>query len=658
MLTIKKIVIAISIWLFAMGSALAETKVNTEVLEAFAKQAQYLDIQISPEGKYIASTSRAEDGKVFVTVLDIKEQKVTALIRGSGNQSVGSVTWLNDERLLLTMVREIGSLEAPVPTGELLAIDADGSNQAILTGFRSETGDKRFSFVVDTLPLEPDVILVGSSSPNSENPFLDIDRMKISNGRRASAGRIPLRAYEGATPAVITDNNGNVLVAIAEDPNKDNAMVMMTRTSKDAEWEDFAEYPNYEPSFRPFGFLPDNLTLVGVSTLETDTWSLATLNIKTKKHEVLASHPKVDIQPIIGEQNGLFTEVFGVGYEYEEIGAMFFDGIKDVKTASVIASLFNTFKGQAISLASSTADNSKLVLSVGNANHPQKFYLYDSEANGLIELAQSRPWLDDVEIPESKLITYKARDGLEISAVLTLPPGKEAKDLPFILLPHGGPHGPYDTISRMDTDAKVFASHGYAVLQPNFRGSGGYGLPFEKMGFRNWGTTMINDMTDGTMHLVEQGIVDKDRMCVYGGSYGGYAALQSVVREPDLYQCTVGFVGVYDLDMMEELGDIPERQAGLNYLAKVLPQGKDRDFQSPIKNVDKIKVPVFIIQGEEDRRVPKEQAFALRDELEKHNKPYQWMMKSGEGHGFYKPENNIERWTEMLKFFNQHTSKS
>eukprot|EP00750_Incisomonas_marina_P025503 INCI5519.1.p1 GENE.INCI5519.1~~INCI5519.1.p1 ORF type:complete len:144 (-),score=5.41 INCI5519.1:134-544(-) len=135
----------------------------------------------------------------------------------------------------------------------------------------------------------------------------------------------------------------------------------------------------------------------------------------------------------------------------------------------------------------------------------------------------------------------------------------------------------------MDSDAKVLASHGYAVLQPNFRGSGGYGLPFEKSGFRKWGTTMIDDMTDGTMHLVKQGIVDKDRMCVYGGSYGGYAALQSVIREPDLYQCTIGFVGVYDLEMMLEKGDIPENQAGINYLNQVLPTGGERDLQSPVK---------------------------------------------------------------------------
>jgi dipeptidyl aminopeptidase/acylaminoacyl peptidase len=641
------------------GAALAAKPVNKELLESYAKQSQYLDIQISPDGTYLASTSRAEDGKAFVTVLDIEKQKVTALIKGTGNQSVGSITWLNDERMILGMVREIGSLEAPVSTGETMAINADGSQRSILTGFRAESGDVRGTFIIDYLPDEPEVVLVGSVNIGSENPFLDLYKMKVSNGRRASEGRVPLRAY-GSVPQVITDDKGNVLVAVAEDPNQNNKMVMMARPSAEAEWEMFAEYDYYQPSFQPIGLLSDNETLVGLSTLETDTNALATMNLKTKEHEVLASHPKVDVEPIIGRVNGQFTEVFGVGYEYKEIDTLFFGGIKDERTARVLASLMKTFKNQSVNIVSATSDNSKVVIAAGNANNPTKFFIFDKEKNSLAELVDSRPWMKGKEMPESKLITYKARDGQEISAVLTLPIGKDHKNLPFILLPHGGPHQPgtSDTISRLDTDAKVLASHGYAVLQPNFRGSYGYGMEFMKAGFQNWGTVMIDDMTDGTMHLVEQGLVDKDRMCVYGGSYGGYAALMSVIREPDLYQCTIGFVGVYDIDLFTTVGDIPERDSGLNYLAYVLPNGENKYDQSPVHNVDKIKVPVFIIQGEEDRRVPKDHAFALRDELKKQNKPYEWMMKSGEGHGFFKPENNVDRWTQMIEFLNKHTSKS
>ncbi len=648
------------IWISFLSSttmafnAYAET--NKGLLEAYAKPSQYLDINISPNGTYLASTSRNAEGAILLTVLDIAKQEVVSITRGRGKESVSSFFWLNDERLLITTAREVGSLETPIPTGELIAMDADGKNNVVLTGWRAKSGDRRFSQIIDALPDDPDAILIYSVDMTAKEPYLDIYKMKVSNGRKSSQGRAPLRAYRGSGTNVYTDQNGNVLAMTGANPNRDNVETLMARKTVDDEWEVVLENGSYEPSFRPIVFLEDNKTLVGLSTKETDTWSLATFNIETKEHKVIASHDKVDVSPILHTEDGKVKEVFGASFEYETIDSFFLPEVKDKSQQRVLASLLNTFKGQSVSITSTTRDNSQIVIRVGNANNPNVFYLFDSKARQLVKLAESRPWLNEVKIPESKLITYKTRDGLEISAVLTLPVGK-SKDLPFVLLPHGGPHGPYDTISRMDGDAKVLASHGYAVLQPNFRGSGGYGLPFEKAGFRNWGTTMINDMTDGTMHLVNQGIVDKNRMCVYGGSYGGYAALQSVIREPDLYKCTIGFVGVYDLDMMFEEGDIPENKSGINYLNRVLPTGKDRDFQSPIKNVDKIKVPVFIIQGEEDVRVPKDHAFALRDALKARNHPYEWMMKSGEGHGFFKPENNVERWERMLEFLDKYTKQ-
>lgn len=628
--------------------------VQQPIIESYAKHAQYLDIKISPEGTYLASTSRSEDGLISLTVLDIKKQEVVSITRGRGKESVSTFNWLNDDRLLLTMAREVGSFEQPLPTGELIAMNADGSDSTILTGWRSESGDKRFSQIVDYLPSDPDAVVVYSVDLTAREPYLDLYKMKVSNGRKSGMGRMPLRRYAGSGAGVITGTNGNVLAMFNSDPNEDNKQTLIVRSSPESDWYTAYEAGAYDPFFQPLVFLADNKTLVGLSTIETDTQALATFNVDTTKHTVLYAHDKVDVSPIVHVQNGQVREVQGASFEYLGIDSVFLEGVQYSEDQKILASLTNTFKGQMVQATSSTNDTNQVIFRVGNANNPTVFYLFDKSARKLVKLADTRPWLKDLTIPKSQLITYKARDGQEISAVLTLPDGK-SKNLPFVLLPHGGPHGPYDSLSGMDSDAKVLASHGYAVLQPNFRGSGGYGLPFEKSGFRKWGTTMIDDMTDGTMHLVEQGIVDKDRMCVYGGSYGGYAALQSVIREPDLYQCTIGFVGVYDLDMLLEKGDIPENQAGINYLNQVLPTGGERDLQSPVKNVSKIKVPVFIIQGEEDVRVPKEHAFALRAELEKRNMPYEWMMKSGEGHGFYKPENNVERWDAMIKFLDKHT---
>jgi len=499
-------------------------------------------------------------------------------------------------------------------------------------------------------------VLIYNVSWFSSEPFLDLYRMKVSSGRKRSLGRIPLKAYRGSNVGVFANKKGDVLAAQGIDPNKNNKIILIARESVDEPWNTILESDEDEGSFSPLYFLNDGSTLVGISTLETDTKAMATFNIKTKKHSVLLSHEKADLAPIISIINGNTGELIGASYQYDQLGYLFLDSVTDKANQSVVKSLLSSFQGQSVSVTSATKNNASMVIKTESSNHPSKFYLFDNINRKLSVLTPSTPWLTQDIIPATELITYKSRDGLEITGLLTLPQGAN-KDLPLILMPHGGPHGVKDDIAQMNSankDAKGFANHWYAVLEPNFRGSGGFGKSFLAKGYGKWGTDMIHDMTDGVNYLIKEGIANKDRLCVYGASYGGYAALQSVINEPDMYKCSVGFVGVYDLDMMFTDGDIPQNQSGINFLNKVLPVGEDRAIQTPFKNVDKIKAAVFIIQGENDERVPKEHAFKLRDALKAKAHPYQWMMKEGEGHGFYKPENNIERWQEMLKFFDKH----
>ena len=631
-------------------------KVDEAILSAYAKHSQFIDIKISPTGEYLASTSRNDEGIISLTVLDLTKNKIISVTRGKGDESVSSFSWLNDERLLLTMAREVGSFEQPRPTGELIAMDADGGKKIILTGPRAKSGDIRFSSIIDSLPSEPNQVLIYSVEWTAAEPYLDLYRMKVTTGRKRGVGRVPMRVFKGSNVSVFTNDDGDALAAQGVNPNKNNKAVLMARVSVDDKWKVIHESEQFEGGFSAIKFIDDE-TLVGLSDLETDTKAIATFNIKTKKHVVLAAHNEADLNPIFGfNEHGKLGEVIAGMYEYKDIGSVYLDGSKNPESQALVKSLMGTFKDQVVRVTSSTKNNETMILSVSSANNPAKYYLFDNKKRKLSALTASKPWLKKSLVPRTQIITYKNRDGNLITGLLTLPSG-EAKNLPFILMPHGGPHGISDSIANLNSDAKVLAAHGYAVLQPNYRGSGGYGREFLVSGFQNWGTTMIDDMTDGTQHLVKNGTIDSDRMCVYGGSYGGYAALQSVIREPDLYKCSIGFVGVYDLDLMYTEGDIKENDSGINYLDRVLPKGEARIAQSPVHNVDKIKVPIFIIQGEEDVRVPKEHAFKLRDELKKRNFTYQWMMKSGEGHGFYKPENNIERWTEMLLFLDKYIGK-
>ena len=215
-----------------LSTHIAQAKVNKKLLETYSKPSQYLDIQISPDGGYLASTSRTEDGEISLTVLDIKKQKPISVTQGRGKESISSFAWLNENRLLLTMAREIGSLEAPLPTGELIAMDANGKNKVILTGRRAKSGDPRFSQIIDVLPDEPDAILIYSVNIGASEPFLDIYKMKVSNGRKSFQGRAPLRAYAGAGASVYTNQKGEVLAMTGVDPNADNKETLLVRKNK------------------------------------------------------------------------------------------------------------------------------------------------------------------------------------------------------------------------------------------------------------------------------------------------------------------------------------------------------------------------------------------------------------------------------------------
>jgi dipeptidyl aminopeptidase/acylaminoacyl peptidase len=254
---------------------------------------------------------------------------------------------------------------------------------------------------------------------------------------------------------------------------------------------------------------------------------------------------------------------------------------------------------------------------------------------------------------EMKPITFKARDGLLIHGYLTLPHGA-GKDVPLIIHPHGGPFGIRDEWG-FDPEVQYLAYHGYAVLQVEYRGSGGYGNAFMEDGYRQWGGTMQDDLTDATHWAVQQGIADPRLICIYGASYGGYASLEGVEKEPDLYRCAVGYAGVYDLVKMrneantlrgELLGPFMERTVGDDEAAL-------REY-SPYLHVDKIKAALFLAHGGADYTVAIAHADELRDALDKIHKPYEWVYYRNEGHGFYTLEHQVDIYTKMLAFFDKN----
>jgi dipeptidyl aminopeptidase/acylaminoacyl peptidase len=248
--------------------------------------------------------------------------------------------------------------------------------------------------------------------------------------------------------------------------------------------------------------------------------------------------------------------------------------------------------------------------------------------------------------------TLKARDGVELHGYITRPSGEGPHAL--VVLPHGGPHG-FRDYWDYDWEVQLLANRGYAVLQVNFRGSGGYGEAFQSRGYTEWGARMQDDVTDATRWAIDQKIAQPDRICIYGASYGGYAALQGAVREPALYRCAIGYAGVYDLELMRSSGDIPRSRIGRALLQRALGNDLERlRAQSPANHADKIQVPVLLIHGKEDRRADFEQAKRMKAGLDKNGKRFEWMALGREGHGVYDEETRSEVYGRIVGFLDQH----
>lgn len=267
---------------------------------------------------------------------------------------------------------------------------------------------------------------------------------------------------------------------------------------------------------------------------------------------------------------------------------------------------------------------------------------------------------------ERRFVMYKARDGLNIPAWLTVPPGVDAKNLPLVVHIHGGPwvrsyHG--IQWGRWPT-AQFLASRGYAVLEPEPRGSTGFGAKHYQLSFKQWGLSMQDDITDGALHLVKEGIVDKNRMCLFGGSYGGYAALQGLVRDPNLWKCSHAYVAVTDIELKQTVtwSDTARYsdyyQTDFKRWIGELPADRARfDATSPAKNADKIKAAVMLTMGGQDIRVPLIHGTTFRDAMEKAGKPIDYKVYLDEGHGFNAPENVIDFYTRTEQFFATHLGK-
>ena len=619
-------------------------------VESFIKRDKFTDIKISPTGEYLAATVPMDD-KTILAIIRRSDNKVTANFAMGQHNHVADFTWVNPERVVISMAEKFGSLDQPQLTGELFAINADGTQPENLIGYRVQGAglgtkiqpkkvEAVAAFLVDDLPADDENVII-SVTPFAADTFSRAEKMDVYTGRRTRVASAPVR-----NARFITDNAG--IVRFARGSGTDLVSKLYYRAGEGADWKLVNDENVSGRIESPIGFSADDRTAYLEVENSEGPNAIVAYDIATGARTELFRDSTVDPGGYIYRPHTGIP--VGVDLANGRWTTHFID--RAAPEARLQKSLESAFAGSSVTVTSQTKDGRLALVRVSSDRNPGDYYLFDTVAKKADFLLANRDWLDPEALHPAQPVSFKARDGLPIHGYLTRPKGASGR-LPLVVMPHGGPFGIRD-YWRFDDDAQMLASAGYAVLQVNFRGSGGYGRAFEHAGARQWGKAMQDDVTDATKWAVAEGHADGSKVCLYGASYGAYASLMGVAKEPDLYRCAVGYVGAYDLPTMHTEGDIQESGSGQSYIDQWIGPRADVAAVSPTRMADRIKVPVFMAAGGEDRRTPIQHTKMMEQALRKAGKQVETLYYDTEGHGFYKPENRREYYTRLLAFLSRH----
>ncbi|MDT3335924.1 S9 family peptidase [Shewanella sp. SP1S1-7] len=619
--------------------------------QLFSRGDEYANVKISPTGKYLSAITSVE-GKNVLIVLDAQTKKLLNAIRFPSNAQVGTYEWANSERIVLAKEYLKGWSDVPQYYGELMAVNADGSRPKYLFGYnsgeqqtgsnlRKNTAINATAFILDPLPDDERYMLVNAlpwtGAPDLSETRQDVYRVDLFSGVRKRITGSPI-----GRARFMTDHDGEVRFVAGEDSK--NITKVFYR--KDSEWINTDKLNLGLSDFTPISFADNRNSIYAAGRVGTETLGVYRINLETGEKAEIIQDEVVD--PSNFWINGTNKQLYAIEFENGYPSYAFVDN--NDNHAKLLKDLIAAVPGHQVRIVSETRDAEKLVVVAFNDRNPGDYYIFDTKKLKLEYLAAAKKWLDPEQMAEVKPISFTSRDGKTINGYLTLPFGKEAKNLPLVVNPHGGPHGIRDWWG-FDPQNQLLAQNGMAVLQVNFRGSGGYGESFEQAGYQKWGSDIQHDIIDATQYVIDQGLADKERVCIAGGSFGGYSALQSAILAPDMFKCAVGFAGVYDLELMFDEGDVARTRSGTSYLKDVLGQDKATLIaMSPSENVAKLKANLLLVHGGEDERAPIEQLESLEKGLKAHNYPYQKLVMDNEGHGFYNDVHRAKYYEQMLSF--------
>jgi dienelactone hydrolase len=620
-------------------------------LETFGNLPTITNAKISPDGKHLAIIHPV-NGRPIATVFELDSPNATPKNAGFPDAIAEDIIWANNNRLIcifrankkLTYYKDIQVFSRAI------SVAMDGGDAAVLMGDAPKENGWA-SGVLDVVSADPDFVLMETQETDAQlhgtaprvydQYFLDLFIVGVTSGVSQL-----VRHGSPDTNRFLTDGMGHYLGRIDQ-----------TQDLKEHLYIGEKEVASYDVRGGDEW---------GVENLTEDGSALAVRAVGNEGMDALYGlklgdstlgpplflNPSYDIDEVLGDEHE--NRVVGVSYVDDMAEYKYFDP----KREQIEERLKRALPMQSVRIVSRDAAGANYVVAAEGPKNPEAFYLFSPATSQLSVVAKSYPDLSPSDLGEEKAYPYKSRDGMDIHAYLTLPPGKSPKNLPTVIFPHGGPAA-RDSL-EFDWWAQFMASRGYAVLQPNFRGSSGYGVAFRDAGNGEWAGKVQNDITDGVQKLIADGIADPKRICIVGASYGGYAALAGATFNPNQYACAISYAGIADLQLFidRDVNSGGEETESSSLWEARIGAGKSEtgklDSMSPYAHADQVKIPILLIHSSKDVTVPIEQSEIENKALLSAGKNVQFITLDGDDHYLSLGATRIQLLKEVEKFLAAH----
>jgi dipeptidyl aminopeptidase/acylaminoacyl peptidase len=601
-------------------------------IETLFRMPEVDHVRVAPDGAHLAAIVPL-NGRRNLAVVDLDTMQPQVITKYDAADVV-DFRWIDNHRLMLDVGDAADASGQPFYTA-FGALDLDGKDE------------RRLKF--------PSAAII-HNFPDGQ--VLHLGRQGSSSGvfkADTRTGAETLVTYEnpGSVAVWVADMKGDVRAAVNYDAKR-GSTGFYWRATGDGPWKELARYPGYPgESMVPIVFDADNRHLIVASSVDNERAAIYRYDPEAGKLlDKIYEGTRLDARNVIVDRNS--GKLLGVNSGVGASGVTWLDPPWRALQEAVDRAL--PAMHNALSWGDENPD--RILVTSYSDVQPARYWLLDVKASRLRELQKSRAWIDPGRMTPVKEVSYKARDGLEIPALLALPKRDAPGRPPLVVIIHGGPHVPGNEL-RFNTETQFLASRGYAVLLPNFRGTLGYGRRFLNAAYHQWGRAMQDDITDGVKWAIDQGYVDPQRVCLYGGSYGGYSTLMGLVREPAMFRCGIATFAVTDPALLFEPGwnrSITFDEVD-TYLRRTIGDPSDQqalDAISPLKQAKSIKAPVLLMFGADDPRVAIVHGTRMRDALEANGTPVEWVLYGGEGHGLHKDADRFDYYRRIEVFLARH----